>query len=424
MKYMHAIHSSMRSLGLLFGLLLLSSSSAVAVEDPHQHGAPSAAPAAGTASKIREFKVPTPFSFPYGLIIDGQGRVWFSEQAGNRIGMYDPAKDAIEEFLLPSAKAVDEKARGTKSFSVSEIGSPTAMALAGDGSIWFVQRYGNSLGRLDPSTKEIVEMPVPTPQSAPHGLAVAKDGTVWFTERNANKIGSYNPASKRFKEFTIPGKNRQPAGIALDPSGNVWYAEADGNAIAKLDPATAMIKTYPLMTPFATPSEIAVDAKGNVWFTQLNANALGMIRAEGGVIDDAQIPTYASVPMGLALDPAGRVWFTETRGNKIGFFDPAIPLFKEFDIPTTHSLPTSIALDAKGNVWFTENDRDANKLAMLPASEVAASLSAADTGKTATPPPAMGRPVWLYVALGGFGVAVLLLLVYLRVGARGKGAAH
>lgn len=386
-------------------VVALSGSCRTWAED-HPHATPIPASQAATAG-IKEFRVPTPYSFPFGLAIDSKGKVWFTEQAGNKIGYLDPATGKIEELLIPAAKGIAEKARGDKSFSVSDIGSPTAIAIAPDDTVWFVQRYGNVLSRLDPATKEFQTFAIPTAQSAPHGLVLAKDGSVWFTERNGNKIGYFDPVKKAFKEYPVPAKNGQPAGIALDGNGNVWFAESEGNAIGKLDPVSGRITEYPLLTPFANPSEVVVDDKGNVWFTQLNANSLGMLRANSGIFDQATIPTFASVPMGITLDKKGRVWFTQTRGNKIASFDPTVPVFREYVIPTTNSLPVSIALDAAGNVWFTENDRDANRIAMLPAGEA----SAREPGQQGAVAPSSAGPRSAKFELFIIGAGIVAILL-------------
>jgi len=409
MKVMKPRNSWLLSV-LALGALLMTWSDRSTAED-HPHATPAPAQQT-TAANIKEYKVATPYSFPYGIAVDSKGKVWFTEQAGNRVGFLDPLTEKIEEMLIPSAKGIDERAKGDKSFSVSDIGSPTAITVAPDDSIWFVQRYGNVISRLDPVTREFQTFAIPTPQSAPHGIVVAKDGAVWFTERNGNKIGHLDPVTKKIREFPVPSKNGQPAGIALDAAGNVWFAESEGNAIGKLEPATGKFTEYPLLTAFANPSEVAVDDKGNVWFTLLNTNSLGMLRANTTIFDQATIPTFASVPMGIVLDQKGRVWFTQTRGNKIALFDPTIPLFKEFAIPTTNSLPTSIALDAAGNVWFTENDRDANKIGMLPASEIAAALAPPTSAANATKDKPAPTTFTMVLAIGGmilFGVFVVVL---------------
>lgn len=388
-----------------------------AEDHPHTSSAP--VPQAA-ATSIKEYKVATPYAFVFGIAVDSRGRVWFTEQAGNKIGYLDTASGKIEEFLIPAARGIAEKAGGDKSFSVSDIGSPTAIAIASDGTVWFVQRYGNVLSRFEPATKEFQTFAIPTAQSAPHGIAVAKDGSIWFTERNGNKIGRLDPVSKAVKEYPVPTQNSQPAGIALDGNGNVWFAESDGNAIGSLDPVSGKITEYPLLTPFANPSEVVVDGKGNVWFTQLNANSLGMLRANSGIFDQATIPTFASVPMGIALDTKGRVWFTQTRGNKIASFDPTVPLFREYTIPTTNSLPASIALDAAGNVWFTENDRDANKIAMLPAAEAAAPEAKQEGAAAASTDEHKSPKVELFIIGAGILAVLISLLVFKKFGRHEK----
>src|SRR4051794_13047691 len=53
----------------------------------------------GTAT---EFALPTPGSGPTTIALSPDGTLWFTEQAGNRIGRMAPDGTAIKEFELPN----------------------------------------------------------------------------------------------------------------------------------------------------------------------------------------------------------------------------------------------------------------------------------------------------------------------------------
>jgi virginiamycin B lyase len=64
---------------------------------------------------------------------------------------------------------------------------PTGIVRDADGDIWFTERQGNKIGRVE--SNAIAEVAVPTPFAAPRGIAVGPDGNVWFTENSVGKVG-------------------------------------------------------------------------------------------------------------------------------------------------------------------------------------------------------------------------------------------
>ena len=65
---------------------------------------------------------------------------------------------------------------------------------APDGRIWFTDQEVNRVGVLDPRTRKVQEFTVPTPLSSPSGITVDSRGTVWFTERDADAVASVSPS--------------------------------------------------------------------------------------------------------------------------------------------------------------------------------------------------------------------------------------
>jgi len=61
---------------------------------------------------------------------------------------------------------------------------------APDGRIWFTDQEVNRVGVIDPVTRKVQEFTVPTPLSSPSGITVDAHGTVWFTERDAGAVAS------------------------------------------------------------------------------------------------------------------------------------------------------------------------------------------------------------------------------------------
>jgi virginiamycin B lyase len=57
-----------------------------------------------------------------------------------------------------------------------------------DGALWFTEQAGNKIGRITPAGA-ITEFSIPTPGAAPLFITAGPDGALWFVESNVNKIG-------------------------------------------------------------------------------------------------------------------------------------------------------------------------------------------------------------------------------------------
>src|SRR5213083_2941403 len=137
---------TLRVAPLLAGVLIaLSAISAVA--------APPAPP------PIVEFAVPTTNSAPGSITAGPDGNLWFTEEAGNKIGRISPS-GAFGEFSLAAGA------------------SPGGIVTGPDGNLWFTEQGANKIGRmtLDGS---LVEFAIPTPASGPVRIARGADGNLW-----------------------------------------------------------------------------------------------------------------------------------------------------------------------------------------------------------------------------------------------------
>ena len=66
--------------------------------------------------------------------------------------------------------------------------APFGITLGPDGKVWFTESQGNKIGRITTSGA-ITEFPVPTAGSLPFGITTGRGQKVWFTESQGNNIG-------------------------------------------------------------------------------------------------------------------------------------------------------------------------------------------------------------------------------------------
>src|SRR3546814_9080143 len=111
---------------------------------------------------------PTPDSRPYGIKIDKDGNPWVACNGSNCLLKVDPKSMALTEVKLPG--------EGTK---------VRRLDIADDGIIWYVNSTLGKLGRYDPASGAIEEWDSHSgPDSHPYAIAVI-NGIGWYNESGA-----------------------------------------------------------------------------------------------------------------------------------------------------------------------------------------------------------------------------------------------
>lgn len=91
--------------------------------------------------------IKTPITRPYWNWFDEQGRLWFNEQVANSLAVFDPTKESLVEYLVPS-----------KNPNWSDCGNQTDCGVAqvlyltvAHNKVWFPEWVENNIGILDPT---------------------------------------------------------------------------------------------------------------------------------------------------------------------------------------------------------------------------------------------------------------------------------
>lgn len=265
------------------------------------------------AETWQEYEIPTLDSQPWGMAVDGEGNVWFAETAADKIGRLDVASGAVSEPVTLAAGS-----------------QPWGMAISGVGTstvIWFTERLGNRIGKFVPATGVVTDVALPTPGAQPSGIDV--QGTyVWLVETGASRLGRLRTEeSPSVIEIPIPTSNSAPHDVVIAPGSNPWLTEGQGNKIALFSVSTSSSFTeIPVSTPGSEPYGIAVEVDSGVaravWFTERNGNRLGRFTGEHSFPREYLLPTPNSRPTDIVVDGEGCAWYTAPDANRIGRFCP------------------------------------------------------------------------------------------------------
>jgi virginiamycin B lyase len=189
--------------------------------------------------------------------------------------------------------------------------------------------------------------------SRPHDVAPAPDGTVWYTAQGAGKLGRLDPATGKVTEVPL-GDGSAPHGVIVGPDGAAWVTDGGLNAIVRVDHGTLAVKRYPLpaSSGYANLNTATFDRQGRLWFTGQSgiygrldprSGAMRVFRAPGGV-----------GPYGIATTPAGQVWYASLAGSHVARIDLSSGKSTMFRPPTAGQGARRIWSDTSGQLWVSE----------------------------------------------------------------------
>jgi copper transport protein len=236
------------------------------------------------------------------LALGSDGKIWYLDPTKSIVGRYDPLTKGIEQYIIPVE------------------GITSGMAIDEMQDIWLtVGGQSNKIVRLSPTGNNFTIYEIPTPNSLPTAIAVNGQGNVWFTE-SIGKVGRLDPTSGNITEFEPKGWSLiEPTAILPDQKRSKLYiSEHEGQAVSVLDSVFDTFSRYPIVSSEGLPFGMALDAYGNVWFAQHVIDKIGVLDYENGEIGEVNVPTNGSFIQWLVPDDQGRIWFAEQRGSSLG----------------------------------------------------------------------------------------------------------
>ena len=183
--------------------------------------------------------------------VDERGMVWVS--GGPAISMFDPKTEEFKHFDVG----------GTYGNVLGQNGDEWFTSFVEDGPIARITRDG-ILTKFYPPTK-----------GKPQRLQVDSDGIVWFSERRGGKIGRLDPNTAEFKEFPLPGPEPSPYALGIDRNHMIWYSSHEQDTLGRLDPKTGQVTEYPFPHSEIAMREFFLDSQGRMWYASSVNNKIG-----------------------------------------------------------------------------------------------------------------------------------------------------
>jgi sugar lactone lactonase YvrE len=148
---------------------------------------------------------------PNGVALDGRGRLYIADVADHRIRSVDLASGIIETFAGTGKGRHDGDGGPAASASIH---GARAVGVGPDGTVYILERQGNSLRTVDARSRTI--------------RTVAGTGAAGYA-------GDGGPA--------LQAQFNGPKELTIDKDGNIYIVDTENHAIRRIDARTAMVAT-------------------------------------------------------------------------------------------------------------------------------------------------------------------------------------
>jgi len=244
----------------------------------------------------------------WGVAIDNSAStVWFTEQISNSVWSFNTKDHEFMKYKLKTSGAF-----------------PFGITVDSNQNIWFTELEGNKIGEIA-ANGSLTELSIPVGgETAPSGITVSNSGVVWFTLPTVNSIGSFK--NGEFEIYNLTSDITEPVGIAVDQGGNVWFTQHGASFISEFDPTTHYLRTISSSNNSLTislPYFCYLDSAGNIWFNEHQGNAEAEFTPSSNTLVEYFIPS--TIPAGnisymltSAVSHTGQPWYTELETGKVG----------------------------------------------------------------------------------------------------------
>jgi streptogramin lyase len=245
---------------------------------------------------------------------------------------------------------------GSGPVAVGKVYDPTAVAVAPGGDVFLLERYSNSVNRVqrfDDLGNYVTSWGGYGTGNGqfihPKGIAVDSLGNVYVADTGNDRIQEFDSAGNLLTQWTT----LNPTGVAVDSSDVIYVA--GNNNVARFDSSGTPLSSWAV----AGVVGAAVDGSDNIWLT------VGGTIKEYDNLGATLLGTYGggalSSPQSIAVAPGGKVYVADTGNGRIQRFSSAGVAeieWGEYPGSGVPDVPTGIAVDGSDNVYVTKKATD------------------------------------------------------------------
>ena len=297
------------------------------------------------------------FDGPNGVVLDGEGNVYVTDQDNNTLRKVTPDGDVTTLAGQAGGGWGSQDGTGPE----AQFGSPSGVAVDHQGNTYVADTDNNSIRKIT-SAGEVTTLAGSTDGSSgstdgtgtsarfysPVAVAVDHDGNVYVADNDNSTIRKITSAGE---VTTLAGSAGQtgsadgagtaaqfywPNGVAVDGTGIVYVADTYNHTIRKVTPAGVVTTLAGLageagngdgagsLARFSHPTGVAVDRAGNVYVTDTDYATIRKVTPEGSVttlagcatcprgsVDGAGANALFAFPWGIAVDESGNLYVAD-----------------------------------------------------------------------------------------------------------------
>jgi len=302
-----------------------------------------------TRAIVTHYDVVRPTSEPHDILVDQEGKVWYTDFGEMFIGKFDPKTLKLVEY--PIKKFKEKAPTGLLSIEFDR-----------EGKIWFDTMYQGSLGRLDPKTGKIDYYPVAkewnddTVQLNFTGLRHDVDGKVWTKTVGTQHIFRVDLKTGKWERFhptddlqTV--KNASIYQVISDSQNNLWMAEFTAGHIGKIDAKTTKVTWYPFPTPNARARRMMIDEQDRITVAEYRGNKVAVFDTRAEKFTEYDLPprTY---PYRAVFDKNGEIWASTMHTDRVVRLDPKTGNTAQYMMPSDTNMRTVFVDNSTTPVTF------------------------------------------------------------------------
>jgi len=376
---------------------------------------------------------PGQLNAPFGIAVDGAGRVFVADDLNHRVVRFGPKSKypykarwgsygtGRGELAYPRAIAVDrsgllyvtntgndridvfdrsgglQRSFGASGRGPGQFNTPLGVAADAAGFRFVADSVNGRVQVLDPdgSIAAVWGSPAPGPTILPNPVAVAFDaaGDAFVLDQRRSRIivfdrGTGLPKRTIGSQGSGPGNLLDPSALAIAANGTIFVADTGNERVARFttsgDYLGSRTDAGPVVGIAVTPDGSRLYVNDKRYIRVLDA--AGAVITEFGGLGN-KLGKLAA-PQQITLDAAGNLWVADRGNNRVQQFGPNGERLLTFGArgigPGQFINPTGVSIDCHGTltVTDTQNNRLQQFALLAPPAAACATL-----GPIGTPPP-------------------------------------
>lgn len=268
------------------------------------------------------------------------GRVWYSSRASSSVLGLDPKQ------LDPAKRWDNHPIKGEPYVH------PTGIAVDKQGRVYWAEARGSRLGELDPVTRKQIRYALPAQAGAMLQVVVDRDQNIGFSIIWGAFFGRVEATSRRLHMYPTPTPDNGIYGLDVDRAGNMWGAGWQKGTISKWDAKTEAVTEYKVPSAWGQIRRICVDSKGIVWGSAYNTGILVSLDPATGKMTDYKIPVAGAQPYDAWPDAADNIWTADHVHSAIMKLDPRANRWTFYPMPQPNQSLPKFEVAADNTLWF------------------------------------------------------------------------